>query len=237
MPSPFAIGAGLAAAAFLFSRKGTVPSTLTASLPLPSAAAFAACLPSGGQPLAPTILQVAATKNIDPFILAAIIARESNFGAALKNGTGDFAPRNPATWGNSLPPDGLGWGRGLMQIDYGSFKDWLNANDWRSAPINIAKGADILLGKQRYLQGASIGNITLVGTNASIRGITAGTYRDRRPLTGADLVKGTIAAFNVGEGGVMWNAAARVDLDTATAHGNYASDVLGRAAAYRALLK
>jgi len=160
--------------------------------------------------LADVIVRVAAEENVSPWILCGILARESAFGATLKpagpGGTGDFAARNAAKWGMVLPPDGQGWGRGLMQLDYGSFKDWMSKNDWRDPYLNIKKGAQVLKGKMVYLKS---------------RGITG------------DLLAPSIAAYNAGEGAVANAILAGKAFDSITAHGDYSAWVLAKAQAWQ----
>lgn len=131
---------------------------------------FQNALPPQGKELGATILQVAEAINIDPCILAAVIAKESDFGATLRNECGDWVVRDkrfaglkgmrtiekrdeiPEGWAIteasgpwSIPEDGLGWKRGLMQIDWGSYRQWLEASNWRNPMINIAFGASRLM--------------------------------------------------------------------------------------------
>ena len=75
--------------------------------------------------------------GLDPFILAAIIDRESLGGDAL-------SPPGPAGTGDN------GHGRGLCQIDDRAFADWCNQLEpdgtptWQVPAKNIAKGAEVL---------------------------------------------------------------------------------------------
>lgn len=88
-------------------------------------------MPSAALPLLPVIFQVAQEEGVSPFLIAAIIKRESGFGAYLTPptyaGTGDY-----------------GHGHGLMQIDDRSWGQWLAANDWGDPLTNIRKGTRIL---------------------------------------------------------------------------------------------
>ena len=77
-------------------------------------------------------------------------SKESHWGLALSpqgpTGTGDFTRRDPAKWGNAMPTDGLGWGRGLMQIDWYS-NIFAKTGNWQDARANILYGCQLLAGK------------------------------------------------------------------------------------------
>jgi hypothetical protein len=74
------------------------------------------------------LCRAADTMGVDRWIFCAILDRESLGGTSTDlrpgpgpSGTGDFGPRNPhGKYGSALPPDGLGWGRGLFQKDFGA---------------------------------------------------------------------------------------------------------------------
>jgi hypothetical protein len=91
------------------------------------------------------ITQAAAGKNLPPAIVAAIGSVESAWGTSVlmqpngPAGTGDRAPRppNPPLRPGSMPTDGLGFGRGLMQIDWDAH-DFARTGNWRDASANIA---------------------------------------------------------------------------------------------------
>lgn len=89
---------------------------------------FVSALPASARALGPTVLHIAQTYALDPWLLAAVIQHESY-------------------WGRYLTAQGLGadgHGHGLMQIDDRYWGPWLAANDWRDPAVNIAKGAEIL---------------------------------------------------------------------------------------------
>ena len=79
-----------------------------------------------------------------PSLIAGIIHEESMFGILLTprgpEGTGDHTPRNGRN-----PDDGLGWGRGLMQIDYASW-EFARTGNWRDPMENIMFGVNLLKG-------------------------------------------------------------------------------------------
>lgn len=130
---------------------------------------FQDALPPHGRELAGIILRVAEAASVDPCILAAIIAKESDFGATLRDGCGDWVVRGnryaglkgvrtierrdefPEGWtiGEEtgpwvIPEDGLGWKRGLMHIDWGLHRGWIEAFNWRDPTVNITFGASLL---------------------------------------------------------------------------------------------
>lgn len=110
----------------------------------------------------------------------------------------------------AIPEDGLGWGRGLMQIDWGSWRSWLLSNDWRDPATNIRKGLAILKSGMSYL---------------AADGVAAN-----------DIVPAALAAYNAGPGNIL-SAYNEIDsatgqkkgvanIDKYTMH-NYAATVLG----------
>lgn len=103
-----------------------------------------------------------------------------------------------------------GHGHGIMQIDDRSFPEFTRSGNWRVPRLNILKGAEVLSGKRRFLSG--------------------------RGVSGADLVRASVAAYNGGEGRVLRAIRRGRPVDSVTAHGNYSADVLARAAVFRDLL-
>jgi soluble lytic murein transglycosylase-like protein len=120
-------------------------------------------------------------------------------------GTGDFAPRKntkPFRPG-PLPPDGGGYGRGLMQIDFDAFP-FAQTGNWRDPQANIQFGCQVLRS-----------NLVFVSKNTSLQGLM--------------LLRGAIAAYNCGPGNVRTAVQQSKDVDFFTAHSNYSADVLNRA--------
>ena len=182
----------------------------------------------------PYVIEAAAAEGLSVLSILALGARESRWGGALDppgpEGVGDKAPR-----GERDPPgyglDGRrGWGYGLMQIDVGSFPDFVSSGKWRDARENIHKGAAVLAAKMRYLAATpKTPSVTLSEFDARRRGVAPGVYRDPRPLRGDLLLRASLAAYNTGELNVLKSVAVGVDPDVTTAGGNYSGDVVGRA--------
>lgn len=63
-----------------------------------------------------------------------------------------------------------GWGYGLMQIDFASYRSWLDENDWTSPDVNIDKGANIFMDSYEQCE-------TLL---AAVCGYNAGPVRANR---------------------------------------------------------
>ena len=154
-------------------------------------------------------IKEAATKytNLSPSLLCALGSRESNWGLSPEMkppgpaGTGDWAPRDPSRFGYAMPPDGLGWGRGLLQIDYQ--QSFAQTGNWRDPQANILYGASELSG-----------NITYFSKTATSKGF--------------DPMRAGIAAYNCGRGNVTNALKRNYDIDHYTANNNYSQDVLNR---------
>jgi Transglycosylase SLT domain len=158
------------------------------------------------------ISQAATTYNLEPSLICAIGSRESDWGQGSDmrpkgpSGTGDWAARNPQRWGYAMPPDGLGWGRGLMQVDYAE-SSFGKTGAWMDPTANILFGANEL------------------ATN--VKHYTA------NPIQGVDPVRAAVAAYNCGQGGVAKAIADGYGVDQYTAGRDYSTDVLQRAAWFK----
>jgi soluble lytic murein transglycosylase-like protein len=151
----------------------------------------------------PFIEAAAQQYGFQPCVICGIGSRESGWGVLLKPpgpaGTGDRAPRSPRPplRPGPLPPDGLGFGRGLMQIDYDS-NPLAQTGNCQDPQTNINFGCQLLAHKLAYVQ-----------TNSNLQGLM--------------MLRGALAAYNCGEGTVRKLAAAGLDIDSKTAHGNYSA--------------
>lgn len=155
------------------------------------------------------ILAAAQQFGFQPAVICGVGSRESGWGLLLKPpgpaGTGDFAPRhNTKPWRSGpMPPDGQGYGRGLMQIDFDAF-DFARTGHWQDPASNINAGAQVLHN-----------NIRFFTNNSSLQGL--------------ELLRVAIAAYNCGAGNVQKALQQSLDVDAFTAHANYSADVLNRA--------
>lgn len=174
--------------------------------------AFRASLPGAVSNYAEELTRAADAYGVSRYILAAIMWRESNGGATLKpqgpSGTGDFTPRStagryaPYMGANGLPSDGQGWGRGLMQIDYGAHNAWVISNPWWEPQVNINKAAEIYVAGRNQLSAAGI--------------------------TEPQLTPAALAAYNAGPAAVLKSLQAGQDPSASTTGGDYASWILSR---------
>lgn len=143
-------------------------------------------------------------------IICGIGSRESGWGLGLTPpfpyGSGDFAKRGKTTSQRpgSMPPDGKGFGRGLMQIDFDAH-EFARTGDWKDAGKNITYSGQVLRG-----------NFVLMG-------------REKPRLTGDALLRAALAAYNCGGKNALRALDAGRDVDFYTAHRDYSRDVLSRA--------
>jgi membrane-bound lytic murein transglycosylase MltF len=129
------------------------------------------------------------TKNWFAILLMAIASRESHFGLLLDTkGTGDN-----------------GHGRGIMQIDDRSHKQWISTHNWKDAATNIEYAADVWMENFNYF----CDHYDLVGDNVK-------------------LIWAATAAYNCGAGNVKKALQAGSDVDTRTTGHDYSSDVRAR---------
>lgn len=164
------------------------------------------------------VLKQAAYFRLDPYVIAGIGSRESGWGTnpLMKppgpTGTGDRAKRKakPPLRGAGLPPDGLGFGRGLLQIDWDAHA-FARTGPWQDPDENIAYGCRVLRDNRSYLTHQLPGWSTTDVLFAAVAAYNAGAKRVLDAVTA---------------GGVQ-------AADGVTAHGNYASDVMKRADDFR----
>lgn len=132
---------------------------------------------------------------------------------SLPPGWREFAP-DPRYYSGPpfvVPPDFIGWGRGLMQVDYYRFNTWVRSNAWWEPRIIIRKSAEILKG--------TFETMALVG------------------LTGRPLVVAAVAAYNLEPAAVIASIKAGRSPDEHTTGADYADGRLGvvpRAEQFRA---
>lgn len=247
--------------AFLFLQRKTVAQVTTQVASAVSDTVFAAALPAAIGRWAPEILRAAKAYDVNPWVLAGIMARESGGGVAPgyipkgnPNGTGDFIPRktgpyaklaNPMT---GLPPDGKGWGRGLMQIDYGAHHTWVTSNPWWEPQTNINKAAELLRWNLDYFRRPAGGPVKVdqwrITTGIPKYKIQPWNQRypgrafalsvpDPRPLSGEALYEAAIAAYNAGPSGVLQAVASGVPAEAVTSGQDYVAWFTSRIAAWQ----
>jgi len=142
-------------------------------------------------------------------VIAGVASRESGWGLMLRPrgpaGTGDAtarAPRPPIRT-TPRPPDGGGFGRGLMQIDYDSHP-FARTGQWADPGANLMYGAGVLSQNRAYLGRSTV-------------------------LTGVTLLHAALSAYNCGAGNVMTAVRRGLDLDFFTSGRDYGRDALNRA--------
>jgi hypothetical protein len=125
-------------------------------------------------------------------------------------GTIDLAPRPFARpWREDpLPPDGLGFGRGLLRIDYDAH-EFARTGAWQDPAANIRQGCQMLTDARAVL-------------------------RRRTVLHGRALLRGALAAYNCGINNVLHALRQGFDLDFYTSGRDYSRDVLSRAGFFQA---
>lgn len=153
------------------------------------------------------IIELAANRyHFSPSVLCGIGSRESHWGLALKppgpGGRGDFARRRPrGARTTAEPPDGPGYGRGLMQIDY-DWHEFARTGRWHDPKENIFYACEVL--------------------------DQARTFLTRKGLPQGLLLRGVLAAYN-GGATAAWNAySSGRDIDANTTGRDYSQDVLNR---------
>lgn len=193
--------------ALVIYNRGTLSKVGTRVVDAAKKQVFLNIIPARSRFYADTVLRVADDETVSPFLLVAIMERESRSGEAL-------SPKGPSGTGDG------GHGRGLMQIDDRSFgpdaqgvgkgDGWLASHDWRDPIANIRKGAQVYKGKRKYIQSKVPG------------------------LSDYQLMAASLAAYNSGEGTIVQSLKAGRNVDSTTAGGDYSSDVLKRIAAMEA---
>jgi hypothetical protein len=156
-----------------------------------------------------TIVAAAGDFGLPPALIVALGSRESRWGLALSprgpTGTADLTPRpflGPHRDG-PLPPDGRGFARGLMQIDYDAH-EFARSGPWPEPDANVRYACRVLVEFRPVLRRHTV-------------------------LHGAALLRATMAAYNCGLGNVLRAARHGLDLDFYTAGRDYSRDVLNRA--------
>jgi membrane-bound lytic murein transglycosylase MltF len=180
-----ALGLGVLA----FMKRKDLSDLASAALTEINDAIFRQVIPARAEPYADVIKQVASESGIDPFIIVALGDQETRWGT-VKGYEGTTGP-------SIIGADGTG--HGLMQIDSGTWGDWLATNDWTDPLTNVRKGVSIFSTDLDYF--ASKG------------------------LEGDERTRAALAAYNHGPSNVWANIQAGRDVDYRTTGGNYSQRV------------
>lgn len=213
--------------------------------------AFRLAVNSTARPYVDAIWRASEATGISPLVIYGLGLRESAWGATLRptgpGGTGDHTPRDPAKWGSALPPvkgrDGLqaGWGFGLLQLDWYSYKDWLSKNEWWKPEVMILKGTQVLKERMNFFASrapykfSSTSLLTdgklvnFVPSSAKAKyGVSTDYVRDPRPLSGVALLRAALASYNGGIPNVLRAVAAGKDPDLTTTGADYSQWIVSR---------
>lgn len=170
----------------------------------------------------PIVIEASKEYNIDWSVVAGLGSRESHWGLALRPkgpaGRGDFAPRHcvgraEKFRSNIHPPDGPGFGRGLLQVDFDSH-EFARTGNWKDPKENIFYGCKVLAN--------SISIIKRRCATESGAVVVSGYDPER-------LVRYGLAAYNAGPLAVLTAIRQGVDVDSVTAGENYSADILNLA--------
>ncbi|MDM8564144.1 transglycosylase SLT domain-containing protein [Candidatus Halobeggiatoa sp. HSG11] len=154
------------------------------------------------------IKDVARRYNIKPSVICGIGSRESHWGIALRpkgpSGRGDFARRRPRGKRRSAePPDGGGYGRGLMQIDY-DWHEFARTGKWYDPRENLIYACTVLDRARKYFD------------------------RKAQSLDEEQKLRAMLAAYNSGAAATLRSIRAGDDIDARTTGHDYSKDVLDR---------
>lgn len=208
---------------------------------------FTDALPIHAVDLIPLVTELGPPAGISPYLLMGIAYAESNYGRALKDGSGDFIPRqsNPTRDGamkknplpavvlrrldNGIPARGIktpvqawcptvvGWAVGPFQLDWESHRPFIERGAWKDLRATVGYVVNLLVANRKHL--------------ARECGVV-----------GDALDEAMIASYNAGAGRVAKFVKAKKPVDDATFHTGYikkiqaeADRVAGVAGAWRSL--
>lgn len=191
-------------------------------------------LPPHTQEIARLALELAPKRGFSPWLVLGLAFAESNFGRALRDGTGDFIPRpcSPIrdsrmkttplpgvacrTLADGIParkmkgplaawiPTTHGWGVGVFQIDWEAHHDFIKRGTWRELRSCMEYALEVLARGRTYLSQAC-------------------------GLRGDELLEATIASYNAGAGRVAKFIREDRSLDGATFHPGYVGKIKSKA--------
>jgi len=165
----------------------------------------------------PYVVEASEKYNINPWVIAGIGSRESHWGLALKpkgpGGTGDHGHRK-----GKMPLDGLGWGRGLLQVDY-FYHEFARTDNWKDPRENILYGVSLVSKNLIYLRRVALKQAAIAA------------------LGEEEILRAALSGYNAGPTRVMHSICRDKGIDSCTTGGDYSADVLSRAGWFqRALL-
>jgi len=145
--------------------------------------------------------------NLRPSVLCGIGSRESHWGLALTppnpGGRGDFANRTPrGVRRGTIPNDGPGYGRGIMQIDY-DWHEFARTGPWGDPRENVFYACKVLDDARTF-------------------------FNRRARLNEDEELRAILAAYNAGATATLRAIQAGKDIDAATTGKDYSRDVLNR---------
>lgn len=155
---------------------------------------------------APRLLTAAGSNGISPVILVSLLQQENPQG-------------NPSIKGYA------GDDFGLMQINKTAHPDFFATKDWTNPDHSAQKAAEIM--KANYAFFSKVPQKPVF-----IRGVWIGKtpgYTDPRPLSGYELTRAAVAAYNTGAGNALYGLAVYGDPGYTTTNGNYAARVMHNA--------
>lgn len=191
---------------------------LTANLTADQAASFKAALPERARRYADLFVEAGRTYGVSPLVLAGIMLRETQYGAACKNA---------ACKGKSSED------YGLMQINavHKKFvrKEVNGRPAYEDPRESIMYAAAVLRDAVRQM-GKSSGTVKVPADRAKKYGCaTSGSLKDGRPVAGMAQLRAGIAGYNAGPGFAVMALACGRDVDVVTHGGDYVAVVLAEA--------
>jgi len=152
------------------------------------------------------IKEAARVCNLPPSLICGIGSRESHWGLALTpphpGGTGDHSTRAPrGSRTGRTPPDGGGFGRGLMQIDY-DWHEFARTGNWQEPRANLLYAAKVLNDSR--------------------------TFFTQRGVNPPQIMQAMTAAYNAGATATLECIESGQDIDCRTTGRDYSRDVFNR---------
>jgi soluble lytic murein transglycosylase-like protein len=151
--------------------------------------------------------------GLQPSVICGMGSRESHWGLGLTppgpKGRGDFARRRPRGERRTAePPDGPGYGRGLMQIDY-DWHEFARTGRWNNPKENVMYACTVLDKAKTFFR------------------------KKRVRLSDDQMLRAMIAAYNGGATATLQAIQAGQDIDANTTGRDYSKDVLNRSGWFR----